>query len=80
MPWKETTKMEEKQEFILHWKSGNYTISNLADMFEISRPTAYKYIKKYEEYGIVGLLDDARGARFPHNKTPDHQEKKLIAI
>ncbi len=40
--------------------------SNLADMFEISRPTAYKYIKKYEENGIVGLLDDARGPRFPH--------------
>ena len=38
--------MEEKQEFILHWKSGKYTISNLAEMFGISRPTAYKYIKK----------------------------------
>ena len=80
MPWKETTKMEEKQEFILHWKSGKYNISHLAEMFGISRPTAYKYIEKYQQYGEVGLLDDSRGPRFPHNKTPDHLEKKLIAM
>jgi hypothetical protein len=29
--------MEEKEEFILHFKSGKYTVSALAQMFEISR-------------------------------------------
>jgi transposase-like protein len=28
--------MEEKEEFILHFKSGKYTVSALAQMFDIS--------------------------------------------
>jgi histone acetyltransferase (RNA polymerase elongator complex component) len=44
MPWKESTIMEQKIEFICEWRSGNYTITELCRSFEISRPTAYKII------------------------------------
>jgi transposase-like protein len=43
MPWRSVSVMEEKEEFILHFKSGKYTVSALAQMFDISRPTAYKF-------------------------------------
>jgi hypothetical protein len=49
--------MEEKEEFILHFKSGKYTVSALGQMFEISRPTAYKFIHRYESAGLPGLLE-----------------------
>ena len=42
MPWKETTIMEQKIEFICEWRTGKYTITELCRAFEISRPTAYK--------------------------------------
>ncbi len=42
MPWKETTIMEQKIEFICEWRTGKYTITELCKNFEISRPTAYK--------------------------------------
>jgi transposase-like protein len=60
MTWKETTKMEQKLEFITEWRSGNFTISELCRQFEISRPTAYKYIRRYEEKELAGLLDRPR--------------------
>jgi hypothetical protein len=30
MPWRSVSVMEEKEEFILHFKSGKYTVSALA--------------------------------------------------
>ncbi len=55
MAWRETTKMEQKIEFINEWRSGAYKISELCRAFGISRPTAYKYIKRFQEEGVVGL-------------------------
>ena len=36
MPWRQMSVMEQKEEFILLFKSGKYTVSALAQMFEIS--------------------------------------------
>jgi len=47
MPWKEMSVMEQKEEFTLFWKTGKYTITSLAEMFNISRPTVHKYIERY---------------------------------
>jgi len=57
MPWKETTTMEEKIEFICEWRTGKYTITELCKAFEISRPTAYKVISRFEREGYEGLRE-----------------------
>ena len=49
MPWKETTKMEQKIEFICEWRTGKYTITELCKGFNISRPTAYKIIARFKK-------------------------------
>ena len=80
MPWKETTKMDQKKEFIILYKSGSYPISHLAEMFSISRPTAYKYIKRYEQHGIQGLLElPTRPHNIP-NKTSSEIEDQIISL
>ncbi|WP_299257939.1 helix-turn-helix domain-containing protein [uncultured Aquimarina sp.] len=55
MPWKSTTTMEQKIEFICEWCAGKYTITELFRSFEISRPTAYKLISRFEKQGFEGL-------------------------
>jgi len=77
MPWKEMSKMDQKEEFILLWESNRYTVTVLAEMFGISRKTAYKYIKKYQEKGIQGLLEDSRKPRVVANKTADWIEEEI---
>ena len=72
--------MEQKEEFILLWKTGKYTITSLAEMFNISRTTAHKYIERYEKYGLPGLLEKSRAPRNVPNKTPDRIEKEIIKI
>ncbi|WP_419174389.1 helix-turn-helix domain-containing protein [Desulfosediminicola sp.] len=63
MPWKETTMMDEKLEFINEWKSGNFSFSELCREFDITRPTGYKYIKRFQERGFDGLLEQSRRPR-----------------
>ncbi len=42
MPWRETTMLDQKLEFVTEWRAGNFTLSELCREFKISRPTAYK--------------------------------------
>jgi len=60
MPWKETTTMEQKVEFICEWLSEKYSISELCRFFEISRPTAYRLIQQYEKHVIKGLFEQSK--------------------
>ena len=60
MPWKESTIMEQKIEFICEWRTGNYTITELCRNFQISRPTAYKIIARFENEGYEGLKELSR--------------------
>ena len=56
MPWKESTIMEQNIEFICEWRTGNYTITELCRNFQISRPTAYKMIARFENEGYEGAI------------------------
>lgn len=72
MPWKERTIMEQKIEFICEWRTGKYTITDLCKNFEISRPTAYKIIARFEQSGYEGLRELLRKPRASHpNKTDE---------
>lgn len=80
MPWKETTTMDQKIEFICEWRTGKYTITELCKVFEISRPTAYKLIHRLETYGIEGFKDISKSPHNHPNKTKDSVEQKIIEL
>jgi transposase InsO family protein len=80
MPWKETTTMDQKIEFICEWRTGKYTITELCKAFEISRPTAYKLIHRLETYGIEGFKDMSKSPKSHPNKTKDSIEQKIIEL
>ena len=72
MPWKETTTMEQKIEFICEWRTGKYTITELCKNFEISRPTAYKFINRFEKLGFEGLKEQSRTPKKHPNATKEN--------
>ena len=71
MPWKVTTTMEQKIEFICEWRTGKYTITELCKNFEISRPTAYKLISRFENQGFEGLKEQSRAPGKHPNATSE---------
>ena len=80
MPWKETTTMEQKIEFICEWRTGKYTITELCKAFEISRPTAYRLIDRFEKQGYEGLKEQSRTPRSHPNETKENIIKGILNL
>lgn len=55
MPWKETCVMNEKMKMVGDWLSQEYTVTELGEMYRLSRKTVYKWIKRYDDMGPEGL-------------------------
>jgi len=81
MSWQKTSVMEEKLKFILAWKSGLYTVSDLCRMHGVSRVTGYRLINRYKEEGEDCLLEQSKRPKnsSPH-KTPLEIEQAIIKL
>ncbi len=80
MPVMETTAMDQKKEFILLWKSGQYSFSHLCREFNITRTTGYRYVEKYEKWGMEGLKNQPTIPHHIPSKTPKAIEDAIIKI
>ena len=80
MPWKGVTVSEQRQNFLLDYGLRYYSLVELADMYSISRKTAYKWIDRYQEMGRKGLEDLSRR---PHScpwQTPAFIREELVRL
>jgi putative transposase len=67
MPWEEICAMDQKLQMIGDWLSGKFSITDLSEVYEVSRNTVYKWIDRYETEGPGGLEDRSRApARHPN--------------
>ena len=64
MPWRETSPVEQRLEFVREYKTGLFTMTELAAQYGISRKTGYKWLERYDADGVDGLRDQCR--------RPDH--------
>lgn len=78
MPWKETSVMDQKIQLIADWLSGDYRKSELCRIYEISRPTADKWIARYEHQGPQGLEDLERAPHWHPNQTPEELRALIV--
>jgi transposase InsO family protein len=69
MPWKETSVMDQKVQLISDWLGKGYNIAILSRIYGVSRPTVYKWIRRYEVSGIDGLQDLSRAPLCHPNAT-----------
>ena len=78
MPWKETTTMSERKEFIREALKDETNISALCREYGISRKTGYKWLKRYREEGLGGLMDQSRRPEHSPNHTPPEVEQVIV--
>lgn len=57
--------MEQRRQFIQAWQERRASLSRLCREWEISRPTAYKWIERYEREGDGGLENRSRTYGLP---------------
>lgn len=80
MPWKETCVMDERVEFIGLYRRGDYSMSELCREFGISRKTGYKYLERYRDKGIEGLVDCSRAPGRHPNAVPEEHVEEIITL
>ena len=80
MPWKETCAMDQKIQMIGDWFKEEFSITELSELYGVSRPTIYKWIARYEEQGADGLKElSSEPLRHP-NATSLAVVKKIIEM
>ena len=72
--------MDERMALISSWVSGDYSISELAAEFGISRKTTYKWIERYETGGVEALADQSRAPHHHPNAVAPEVERALLEL
>src|SRR5690349_8790465 len=78
MPWRETSLMDQKTQFIADVLRGTLSIVELCDSYGISRKTAYKWISRYLKEGPGALLERSRRPENSPNSTPPQLVRAII--
>ena len=78
MPWKQTSAMDQRVKFIADWLTQNYTKIELCRAYGISRPTADKWIKRYQQEGAKALEERHRAPKCHPNQTAEAIREMLI--
>jgi len=80
MPWKEISIMEERYRFVLSAYKSTESFTGICRKFGVSTKTGYKWLKRFEEKGIVGLEDQPKVAKNVRNKTDEKIQNRLLRI
>jgi putative transposase len=78
MPLRESTIVDVREEMALKALSKKYTVTELAEMFDTTRPTVRLWRDRYREEGRAGLTDRSHAAHTcPHRSRGDIEELVL---
>lgn len=80
MSWKEVGILTLRHEFVLLAQQENANFSQLCVRFNISRKTGYKWLNRFKEAGIAGLVEQSRRPYGSPNKTEESVEAAVLAI
>ena len=78
MPWEQTSAIDQRVQFIADWLSDDYTKMDLCRAYGISRPTADKWIQRYQQGGVEQLEERSRAAHCHPNQTSEEIRQMLI--
>lgn len=76
MPWRESSPMEQRMQFVSEYDTGLFSMTELAEQYGISRTTGYKWVERHAVEGVDGLRDRSRR---PHT-SPQATETPLVEL
>src|SRR4030095_12067729 len=69
MPWRQTSPMDQRIQFISDFLRHSLSITDLCDLYGVSRKTGYKWIDRYLRLGPEGLVERSRRPACAPNAT-----------
>jgi len=80
MPWKESTCMTQRREFVLLANVPEVNVSQLCDRFGISRKTGYKWRARFQTGEAQALADRSRRPHRSPHRTLASIEEQILAL
>ena len=80
MPWKETCAMEQRLLFVHDVREGQGNPAALCRQYGISRRTGRKWLERFRQEGLLGLLDRSRAPRHHPNEVAAELAAMLLAV
>ena len=80
MTWKASSVVEQRKKFVQQYESGEWTMAELCRVYDISRESGYKWLKRSRAEGDVGLEDRSRAPLRHPNQTEPSIEQQLLQL
>ena len=81
MPWRTERVMDQRVEFVLRARRGEETIAALCREYEISRPTGYLWLQRYQSVGsVTALAEHSRRPLHSPSRTDDELVAAVLAV
>lgn len=80
MPWSETTPMRERVKLIAEFGDGSFSMTELSQLYGISRKTGYKWVERFEQEGLDGLKDRSRAPKSSPYRTEAEIVEGLLQV
>jgi putative transposase len=78
MPWSQTSPMDQKTQFIAAYLRDHLSVTELCELYGVSRKTGYKWIDRYLIHGPQGLEERSRRPSTSPRHTPDHVVAAIV--
>ncbi len=76
----ETHPKKQRQHFYRDYASGQWSMSEVCDRYQISRPTGDKWIDRIEAEGLQAVDDRSRAPNRHPNRTPEPVEREILVL
>jgi putative transposase len=80
VPWKKAYPEDQRIQFIVEATQGPSSIAELCRAFGISRKTGFKWLARYDELGVAGLVDRSRAPHTHPNAVRSTTVERAVAL
>jgi transposase InsO family protein len=81
MPWKRVAVGEQRVKFVVRAASGKERMSTLCQEFGVSRPTGYRWRRRFEQAGsVTGVVERSRRPEHSPAQTEPRKEERVVAL
>src|ERR1700677_2811852 len=80
MGWMETCAVDERMRFVIALEKREESFAAICRQFGVSRRVGYKWLGRYEEAGVEGLLDRSRGPLRHSQAITEEVAERCLAV
>src|ERR1700722_12017478 len=80
MGWTETGVVDERMRFVIAAEKDDEPFAGVCRRFGVSRRIGYKWLARYQESGVEGLLDRSRAPRHHPQAIADDLVERCLAV